>query len=141
MVGGPGTGKSVIALQLLGDLAKVGRNVTHATGSRSFTLTLREQLGRRAGNLFRYFNNFAHADPNDLDVLVADEAHRIRETSNSRFTKKSQRSERCHKLTNSFKLPASRCSSLTSDQVVRPGEIGTVEEIEAAASATARQSK
>jgi uncharacterized protein len=33
--GGPGTGKSVIALSLLGELARQGRSVLHATGSRS----------------------------------------------------------------------------------------------------------
>ncbi len=39
--GGPGTGKSVIALSLLGELGRRGVRVVHATGSRSFTQTLR----------------------------------------------------------------------------------------------------
>lgn len=30
--------------------------------------------------LFRYFNSFMEAEPNDLDVLVCDEAHRLRKT-------------------------------------------------------------
>lgn len=38
--GGPGTGKSVIALNLMGQLSKVGVNVQHATGSKAFTQTL-----------------------------------------------------------------------------------------------------
>src|SRR6185312_1248522 len=50
--GGPGTGKSVIALSLMGELASRGRTVVHATGSRAFTQTLRDLSGRtrkRAG--------------------------------------------------------------------------------------------
>jgi hypothetical protein len=41
--GGPGTGKSVIATQLVGQLSSLGYKVAHATGSRSFTITLRRQ--------------------------------------------------------------------------------------------------
>ncbi|BDH57946.1 DNA/RNA helicase domain-containing protein [Tsukamurella sp. PLM1] len=46
VTGGPGSGKSAIALALLGDLARRGRTVLHATGSRSFTTTLRQVAGR-----------------------------------------------------------------------------------------------
>ena len=46
VTGGPGSGKSVIALSLLGELARQGRTVIHATGSRSFTQTLRKVAGR-----------------------------------------------------------------------------------------------
>ena len=45
VTGGPGSGKSVIALSVLGDLARQGRTVVHATGSRSFTQTLRKPEG------------------------------------------------------------------------------------------------
>ena len=41
VTGGPGSGKSVIALSLLGELARQGRTVLHATGSKSFTSTKR----------------------------------------------------------------------------------------------------
>ena len=34
--------------------------------------------------MFKYFNQFMAAEPNDLDVLILDEAHRIRETSVNR---------------------------------------------------------
>ncbi len=93
VLGGPGTGKSVIALELLAALAEQGRAISHATGSKSFTETLRDRVGRRAAGVFRYFNNFSDAEPNELEVLIADEAHRIRATSNSRFTPRSRRSD------------------------------------------------
>lgn len=69
--GGPGSGKSVIALSLLGELARRGRAVVHATGSRSFTQTLRKVAGKgspRTQSLFKYFNQFIAAEPNDLEV-------------------------------------------------------------------------
>jgi len=46
--GGPGTGKSVIAMNLLGDLSAKGLNTHYVTGSRAFTTTLREIVGTRA---------------------------------------------------------------------------------------------
>lgn len=42
---------------------------------------------------FVYFNSYMDADVNAIDVVIADEAHRIRETSNNRFTPKTKRSK------------------------------------------------
>jgi hypothetical protein len=130
--GGPGSGKSVIALSLLGELSRQGRTVIHATGSRSFTQTLRKVAGARAPRvkkMFQYFNSFMGADANDLDALILDEAHRIRETSVNRWTKAEFRSGRpqIDELIAAARVPV---FLLDEFQVVRPGEQGTVEEIE-----------
>jgi hypothetical protein len=131
--GGPGSGKSVIALSLLGELSRRGRTVLHATGSRSFTQTLRQVTGRgspRTRNLFKYFNQFVDADRNGLEVLILDEAHRIRETSMSRYTPRQLRTDRrqVDELISAARVPV---FLLDEHQVVRPGEMGTVGEIEA----------
>lgn len=88
VLGGPGSGKSVVALSLLGDLSRAGRRVMHATGSNSFTSTLRKIVvgsrSTRAQQLFVYFNTFIGEQKNSLDVVICDEAHRIRETSVNR---------------------------------------------------------
>jgi hypothetical protein len=71
--GGPGSGKSVIALSLLGELSRQGRTVMHATGSRSFTQTLRKVAGSQAPQvrkMFQYFNSFTGAEANSLDALI-----------------------------------------------------------------------
>ncbi|MDX6252350.1 MAG: uncharacterized protein QOF10_5710, partial [Kribbellaceae bacterium] len=71
VTGGPGSGKSVIALSLVGELSRRGRTVLHATGSRSFTQTLRKVAGARqprVQRMFKYFNQFMDAEPNDLVV-------------------------------------------------------------------------
>jgi uncharacterized protein len=131
--GGPGSGKSVIALSLLGELARRGWAVLHATGSRSFTQTLRQVTGQgspRTRRLFKYFNQFGDADRNGLDVLILDEAHRIRETSASRFTPARLRTgqPQVDELIAAARVPV---FFLDQHQVVRPGEMGTVEDIEA----------
>jgi len=124
--GGPGSGKSVIALSLLGELARQGRPVIHATGSKAFTETLRRTAGHRNSRvrqLFQYFNSFLATEPNTFDVLIADEAHRIRTSSNNRFTSAARRSERTQveELMSVARVPV---FLLDEHQVVRPGEIG-----------------
>lgn len=138
VLGGPGTGKSVIAAHLVVELSRQGRTVVHATGSKAFTTNLRAVAPnpRSAAALFRYFNNFRHHQtPADaVDVLVADEAHRIRESSNDRFTKKAIQSDisQARELVRAAKVSV---FFLDERQNVRPGEIGTVDAIhEAAAS-------
>src|SRR3954451_4309538 len=129
VTGGRGSGKSVIALSLLGELGRRGIRVAHATGSRSFTQTLRKVTGRRTAALFRYFNQFMEADPNGLDVLIADEAHRLRETSANRWTKAELRTDKrqVDELIDAARVPV---FLLDQNQVVRPGEMGTVADIE-----------
>lgn len=133
IAGGPGSGKSVIALSLMGALAAQGRSVVHATGSQSFTTTMRKVAGKgnpRIRKLFRYFNQFMDAEKNGLDVLIADEAHRIRETSVSRYTKAAMRTDRAQvdELIGAARVPV---FLLDEYQVVRPGELGSVSEITA----------
>lgn len=132
VAGGPGSGKSVIALSLLGELYRQGRSAYHATGSNSFTETMRRYPGRgntRIKNLFKYFNSFTDAVPNDADVLICDEAHRIRETSTNRFTPAARRTGRSQldELMSAARVPV---FLLDEHQVVRPGELGTVDTIE-----------
>lgn len=132
VTGGPGSGKSVIALSLVGELARRGRTVLHATGSRSFTQTLRKVAGNRAPRvqkMFKYFNQFMTADRNGLDVLVLDEAHRIRETSVDRYTKAELRTDRpqIDELIAAARVPV---FLLDEHQVVRPGELGSLAQIQ-----------
>lgn len=135
VTGGPGTGKSVIALSLLGELYRRGVAALHATGSQSFTKTMRKVAGarrREVQDLFKYFNSFMTAERNGLDVLICDEAHRIRETSANRYTRAEQRNGKAQidELIDAARVPV---FLLDQHQVVRPGEMGTVEEIKTAA--------
>jgi len=130
--GGPGTGKSVIALNAVAQLLSMNLVVFHATGSKAFTETLRKIVGTRVSKLFKFFNSFSRHSNNEIDVLVCDEAHRIRHTSNSRWTPASQRSD---KPQIDEIIGAAKVSIFFIDdaQGVRPDEIGNSEMIRQAA--------
>lgn len=126
--GGPGTGKSVIAINLMADLLLKGYNAHYATGSKAFTETLRKIIGQRGSAQFKYFNSYSSADQNAIDILIADEAHRIRTTSNSRFTPKTNRSN-FSQIDELFSASKVSVFFIDDDQIVRPNEIGSVEYI------------
>jgi DUF2075 family protein len=79
--------------------------------------------------MFKYFNQFMDAEQNGLDVLILDEAHRIRQTSVDRYTRAALRTGRpqVDELIAAARVPV---FLLDEHQVVRPGELGTVEDIE-----------
>lgn len=131
ITGGPGSGKSVIALSLLGELSRQGRTVLHATGSSAFTQSLRKIAGRRAPrvkSLFKYYNQFIDAEKNGIDVLINDEAHRIKETSTTRWAPAGKRTGRpqVEELIDAARVPV---FLLDEHQVVRPAERGNVHDI------------
>jgi DUF2075 family protein len=133
--GGPGTGKSVVALHLVGALSRAGFNVLHLTGSKAFTENMRRVVGTRAGALFKYFNVNKKGDipPNQFDALILDEAHRIRASSKDRFTKPGDWSgiPQIDELIRTTKV----CVFFIDDrQIVRPGEVGSTTLIAEAAS-------
>ena len=124
--GGPGTGKSVIAINLMADLLRGEYNAHYATGSRAFTQTLRQAIGARGSPQFKYFNSYQAAEPGAVDVLICDESHRIRERSWNRFTPRDERDSgtQIEELLRTGKV----CVFFIDDkQVVRPDEVGSVE--------------
>ena len=123
--GGPGTGKSVIALNLVAELAERGLSTLHLTGSKAFTENLRKIVGSRAGALFKYFRDTATVT-DKLDVAILDEAHRIRTISTSRFTPAKARTGKSQM---DDILDSSRVTVFFIDdlQVVRPGEVGSTD--------------
>ncbi|WP_116247815.1 DUF2075 domain-containing protein [Nocardiopsis sp. FIRDI 009] len=126
--GGPGTGKSVIALELMRAFNAQGVDAVHATGSRSFTRTLRKNIaqGRNADSKkFAYFNNFSQVNGNHINVIIADEAHRLRAQS----AKNSKRPQ-VRELIEAARVPV---FLLDERQVVRSSEVGSVELIRQAA--------
>lgn len=122
--GGPGTGKSVIAINLLAELSRLGKNAQYATGSKAFTQTLRKSLGSMAASQIKYFNSYSNAASDIIDVLIADESHRIRISSNSRFTRREKQSNlpQVEELIKVAKVPV---FFIDDRQNVRPGEIGS----------------
>ncbi len=132
--GGPGTGKSVIALHLLGRLSGEGLSVMHLTGSKAFTENMRRVVGTRAAAQFGYFNvnKKGELPPNQFDALVLDEAHRIRESSKDRFTRPADWSG-LPQIDELVHIARVSVFFIDDRQIVRPGEAGSSDLIREAA--------
>ncbi|MFR9673316.1 DUF2075 domain-containing protein [Streptomyces sp. TR02-1] len=135
VTGGAGTGKSAVALQLKADLERQGRTVNYASGSRAFNGAMQEHVGfgdKEFQETFTYFYNYVTPPDPPLDVLICDEAHRLRDRSYNRFWPPEEQGTQpqVDEL-----LDASRLAVFFLDekQTVRPKEVGTVELIQAAA--------
>lgn len=91
--GGPGTGKSVIALNVLAEAAQRKKKVFYGCKSKPFTSGLQKLVGRDAelliSNLYRFTPS--RVNEKELDLLLVDEAHRIEKTSNFQYTRPEHR--------------------------------------------------
>jgi DUF2075 family protein len=84
--GGPGTGKSVIAINALVSLLSDGLNVRYVTKNAAPRAVYQERLRGRLknaaiSNLFMSSDSFHKVEPDSYDVLLVDEAHRLVEKS------------------------------------------------------------
>ncbi len=80
--GGPGTGKTVVAVNLLVDLTRKGMLVQYATkNSAPRNVYFHKLKGKRIDLspkfLFKGTGTYVGAEENQFDVLLADEAHRL----------------------------------------------------------------
>lgn len=142
VTGPPATGKSAIATSLVAELDRRGYAVNHATGSRPATSTWRKVVGTgnpgtKVRSLFTYFNNYTGAVPRGLDVLICDEAHRVRDNSANRYTPRDQRTG-IPQVVELIRAAKVSVFFLDPGQALRPGEIGTEELIAAAAADSGR---
>jgi len=81
--GGPGTGKSVIGLNLMNFLLGEAATIEYITPNQSFREILRKKLIGRSGfveirNLFKGSASYVETPNNYFNVLVCDEAHRLK---------------------------------------------------------------
>lgn len=84
--GGPGTGKSVIAINLLGTLINRKRNARYVSKNAAPRAVYEARLAgtfskTRVSNLFSGSGAFVNTAPDVYDVLIVDEAHRLNEKS------------------------------------------------------------
>ncbi len=85
--GGPGTGKSVLAINLLSEIITMGMSALYVSKNSAprnvYTARLKGQKkGRsRIDKLFTSSGKFMNAKQDAFDVLITDEAHRLREHS------------------------------------------------------------
>lgn len=84
--GGPGTGKSVVAINLLARLTESGMNARYVTKNSApravYEARLTGHFRKTAiSNMFTGSGSFTETPENEFDALIVDEAHRLNEKS------------------------------------------------------------
>ena len=132
--GGPGTGKTVIALHILAELSRYQLSVQYATKSKPLLEGVRHQIRPKARLLFHNVTSYVPAttDENALDVILVDEAHRIENFTIDRY--RPERSETGMPQVDTI-IRAAKVSVFFIDdrQAIRGREIGSAELIREAA--------
>lgn len=127
--GGPGTGKSVIAIQLLRDLIMDKKSAVYTSKNSAprevyFEKLMGKQYKKRyLKNLFVGSGSFVNAPLNQFDCILCDEAHRLNAKSGMyKNLGENQIKEIIH---------SSRVSVffIDEDQIVTASDIGSIEEI------------
>ena len=127
--GGPGTGKTVVAINLLAELTKRNQFAQYVSKNSAprivYGYKLKGSMKRNSvDNLFKGSGCYTDAPLNSIGTILADEAHRLNEKSGMfQNLGENQIKEIIH---------ASRCSVFFIDesQRVTTSDIGSVEEIE-----------
>lgn len=132
--GGPGTGKTVLAINLLSSLLDLGLNCRYvsknAAPRKVYESKLVGTVSRTAySNLFGGSGAFIDATPNEFDVLIVDEAHRLNEKSGLYGNLGENQVKEL--------IAAAKCVVflIDEDQRISVGDIGTKAAIEALARA------
>lgn len=129
--GGPGTGKSVIALDSLGHALKDGRGVFLVSGSAAFTHGMRRLLGPELSSLVKFTDYFWQHSKDSVDVLIVDEAHRMRAKSVPRVT--TDRRPTISQLEELVRAAKVSLLFMDTNQIIEPDERGSPAEVEALA--------
>lgn len=127
--GGPGTGKSVISMNSLGGLLRNSLNVKFVAPNSSFRNVMVEMLTQqssrsktRTKSLFLGSGSFVDTDADTFDVLIVDEAHRLKGKGAYMYKGVNQ-------IEDIIKSTKTSVFFIDDMQRIRPDDIGTVDEI------------
>lgn len=132
--GGPGTGKSVVAMNAFADLLRSEKNIKFVAPNASFRSTIVDMLAhnkknnkKRLNAIFSGSGAFYASYPNEFDVLVVDEAHRLKKKGAYMYRGISQ-------VEDVIKASLVNVFFIDDNQRIRPDDEGTVEVIKEVAS-------
>ncbi|WP_042458841.1 DUF2075 domain-containing protein [Neobacillus dielmonensis] len=128
--GGPGTGKSVIGLNLMGYMLNKKAYVEYITPNQAFREVLRKKLIGSSGHLevrdlFKGSASYVNAPENYFDVLICDEAHRLKEQGHMK--KKIEGENQVTQIIRSSRISVFFIDDL---QKISKKDIGSVKEVE-----------
>ncbi|MDO0823082.1 DUF2075 domain-containing protein [Desulfosporosinus nitroreducens] len=131
--GGPGTGKSVVAMNAFVALLKKGKNLKFVAPNASFRTAMVSMLSnnskhskKRLNILFAGSGQFYNALHNEFDVLVVDEAHRLKGKGAYMYKGESQ-------IEDIIKASRVNVFFIDDNQRIRPDDIGSIETVKAVA--------
>ncbi|MFZ6015162.1 MAG: DNA/RNA helicase domain-containing protein [Patescibacteria group bacterium] len=127
ITGGPGTGKSVISVNLLGGLLKAELNTVFVAPNAAFRSVLMQQLARefprnRIQHLFKGSAGFVNTEKNIYDVIIVDEAHRLKDGTAYQYQGENQIIDIINSTTTTIFF-------VDEYQMIRPEDIGSIAEI------------
>lgn len=129
--GGPGTGKSVISVNLTSALLKDELNTIFIAPNSSFRDTLVKKLvkdnsAQRIRNIFKGSAGFYDSDNEEFDVLVVDEAHRLKKKGSFMY-------QGLNQVDDIIRSSRTSIFFIDDNQMVRPEDIGSVIELKKSA--------
>ncbi len=125
--GGPGTGKSVVSINLLGGFLQNKKIVVFVAPNSSFRTVIAERLKKEnkksnVDHLFRGSAGFVETEENTFDVIVVDEAHRLKNNTAYQYYGKNQ-------VEDIIKSAMVSIFFVDENQMIRPEDIGSAAEI------------
>ena len=127
--GGPGTGKSVLAINLLAEFTKKEKLVNYVTKNAAprkvyFSLLRRQNYKLNyIRNLFKSSSSYGEATKNQIDLLLVDEAHRLIEKG------RYDGAHRENQIAEIIKAAKVSVFFIDEDQIVTTSDFGSVDEI------------
>lgn len=126
--GGPGTGKSVISVNLISALLQDKLNAIFVAPNSSFRDAIVKKLTKekplqRIKNIFKGSAVFYDSKDNEFDVLVVDEAHRLKNKGAFMYRGQNQ-------VADVIRAAKTSIFFIDDSQAVRPEDIGSIKEIE-----------
>ncbi|WP_436786719.1 DUF2075 domain-containing protein [Yinghuangia sp. YIM S10712] len=133
--GGPGAGKSAIATRLLHDLRQGNLDAELVVPSSAYRKVVASEAPRGTKYLMRSPGAYQAAEPDSIDVLIIDEAHRIQRTSAGMYATNAARAAARPQIEELIDTAKVSVFFLDRHQTIRPGDVGSVELIRDAARA------
>ena len=131
--GGPGTGKSVLSMNALGGLLREKLNTKFVAPNASFRNVMVEMLTKqsvrskiRTKSLFMGSGSFVDAARDEFDVLIVDEAHRLKGKGTYMYSGVNQ-------IEDIIKSSKINVFFIDDHQRIRPDDIGSIAEVKRAA--------
>ncbi len=131
--GGPGTGKSVVAMNVFVDLLKSGKNALFVAPNSSFKTAMIDVLAwhkvkakNRLMKIFSDSTKFCEVSPLSYDVLIVDEAHRLKAKGTYMYKGDSQ-------VEDVIKASRVNVFFIDDEQRIRPNDEGSMDYVESVA--------